>query len=125
MAVHLMEENDGKILEIHVSGKLVREDYNHFVPRFEQLLKEHGKLRLLFVMQDFHGWDAGALWEDIRFDMKHFNHIERVAVVGETKWQKWMAAFCRPFTRARVQYFDKVQAQQAKDWLTKEALVEA
>ena len=42
-------------------------------------------------MKDFHGWDAGALWEDIKFDLKHFSDIERVAMVGEKKWQKGMS----------------------------------
>jgi len=30
-------------------------------------------------MTGFHGWDAGALWEDIKFDIKHFGDIERLA----------------------------------------------
>jgi hypothetical protein len=49
-------------------------------------------------MRDFQGWDARALWEDIKWDAKHFNQIERVAMVGDKKWQEWMAAFCKPFT---------------------------
>jgi hypothetical protein len=36
-----------------MSGKLVKEDY--------------GKLRVLFDMTDFHGWDVGAAWEDIEY----------------------------------------------------------
>jgi len=117
MPVNLMEKQDGKILEVQVSGRLVREDYRQFVPRFEQLLQTHGKLRLLFEMSDFHGWDAEALWDDLKFDVKHFNDIERVAMVGETKWQQWMASFCRPFTSAKVRYFDKAQLAEAVAWL--------
>lgn len=117
MPVNVMEKQGGKILEVRVSGRLVREDYRQFVPRFEQLLQTHGKLRLLFEMSDFHGWDAEALWDDLKFDFKHFNDIERVAMVGETKWQQWMAAFCRPFTSAKVRYFDKAQLSEAVAWL--------
>lgn len=117
MPVNLIQKKDGKILEVHVSGKLVREDYRRFVPMFEQLLQSHGKLRLLFEMSDFHGWDVEALWDDLKFDVKHFNDIERVAMVGERKWQQWMAAFCQPFTAAKVRYFDKADALQAAAWL--------
>ncbi len=46
------------------------------------------------------GWSAGAAWEDCKFDLKHFNHIERLAIVGETKWEKGMSVFCRPFMTA-------------------------
>ena len=31
---------------------------------------------MLVEMHDFHGWTAGAIWEDIRFDAKHFTDIE-------------------------------------------------
>ena len=37
MPIQLNEENGGKILAVHVSGKLAKEDYEHFVPEFERL----------------------------------------------------------------------------------------
>jgi len=117
MSVNLIQKNEGKILEVHVSGKLVVEDYRQFVPLFEQLLKQHGKLRLLLEMTAFHGWEAKALWDDIKFDVKHFNDIERVAIVGENKWQQWMATFCKPFTTATVRYFEKNAMAEAQAWL--------
>ena len=33
-------------------------------------------------------------------------------MVGETKWQHGMATFCKPFTRAKVQYFDHARATE-------------
>ncbi len=117
MAIQLKEENGGKLLIVHVSGKLEKADYDHFVPEFERLLRQHGKLRVLFDMAGFHGWDASALWEDIKFDIKHFADIERLAMLGETKWQEGMAKFCKPFTRASIRYFDHVDAVAARKWL--------
>ena len=38
-------------------------------------------------MTGFQGWDAGAAWEDLKFDLKHFGDIERLAMVGDKKWQ--------------------------------------
>ena len=68
-------------------------------------------------MHDFHGWTAGALWEDIKFDMHHWKDIERLALVGETKWEAGMAAFCKPFTKATVRYFDQSQMEEARKWI--------
>jgi len=48
MTIQLNEENGGKMLAIHVSGKLEKTDYEHFVPEFERLVRQHGKLRILF-----------------------------------------------------------------------------
>ena len=72
---------------------------------------------MLFDMTEFHGWDAGALWEDIKFDIKHFADIERLAMVGEKKWQQGMAIFCKPFTRATIRYFDHATVAEARKWL--------
>ncbi len=117
MPIQLNEENAGKTLVVHISGKLTKADYEHFVPEFERLVRQHGKLRVLFDMTGFHGWDAGALWEDIKFDIRHFADIERLAMVGDKKWQHGMATFCKPFTKATVQYFNHTDAAEARRWL--------
>ena len=117
MAIKLNTMEGGNLLEVLVTGKLVHEDYEHFVPEFERLLKEHGKLRLLFEMVDFHGWSLCALWDDIKFDLKHFSDIERLAMVGDKKWERGMSAFCKPFTRAKVHYFDRTAIDEARAWL--------
>ena len=82
-AVALIETNGGKVLEIQLTGKLAKEDYEQLVPAVERMVKEHGRIRILVEMRDFHGWTAGALWQDIKFDAKHFKDIDRVAMVGE------------------------------------------
>lgn len=117
MPIKLNEEKDGKLLAIHVSGTLAKADYKHFVLEFERLIELHGKLRVLFVMTGFHGWTAGALWEDTRFAMHHFSDIDRLALVGEKTWQEGMATFCKPFTKATIKYFDHTQTLEARKWL--------
>ncbi len=117
MPIILKEEHGGKLLEVHVTGKLVTSDYDRFVPEFERLVQEQGQLDVLFDMSDFHGWTAGALWEDTKFAMHHFRDIERLAIVGEKKWQAGMATFCKPFTTATVRYFDHTKEAEARAWL--------
>ena len=72
---------------------------------------------MLVEMHNFHGWTAGALWEDIKFDAKHFNDIERIAIVAETKWEHDMTIFCKPFTSAKIRYFDHRAGNEARTWL--------
>ena len=118
MPMQLNEEYDGLVLVVHVSGKLEKADYAHCVPEFERLVRQHGPLRVLFDMTGFHGWDAGALWEDIKFDLRHFADIERLAMVGEQQWQQGMATFCKPFTKATIRYFEHADAAEARTWPT-------
>lgn len=118
MPIELKEEQGGKVLEVRLSGKLAKADYEHFVPEVDRLIKANGKIRILMEMHDFHGWDAGAMWEDSKFALHHFKDIERLAMVGETKWEHGMAIFCKPFTMAKIRYFDHTNADEARAWLT-------
>ncbi|HEY6333138.1 MAG TPA: STAS/SEC14 domain-containing protein [Blastocatellia bacterium] len=106
-----------KVLVVRASGKLSKGDYQHFLPQVEGLVKEQGKARILFAMHDFHGWEAGALWEDLKFDVGHFDDIERLGLVGEKEWEERMALFCEPFTNADIRYFDQTEADQALQWI--------
>ena len=115
--LELHEEVDGQILVADLSGKLTAEDYKRFVPIVERMIEEHGKVRILCPMHDFHGWDLGALWEDIKFDFKHFADIERLALVGHGKWQTGMAVFCKPFTTAKVRHFKEHELREAEEWI--------
>jgi hypothetical protein len=115
--IKLNEENHGKLLAVHVSGKLVKDDYTDFVPAFERLVQQHGMIRMLFDMSDFHGWEARAAWADLKFGVEHYADIERMAMVGENKWQEAMTVFVKPFTKAHVRYFDHNEAALARKWL--------
>jgi len=121
MTFEVGELASGKIVEVRVSGKLTKAAYEAFVPLTERKIEEYGKVRMLVVTENFHGWDAGALWQDIKFDLKHFNHIERLALVGDSRWERGMAVFCKPFTTAKVKYFDLAELEQARAWVAAEA----
>ena len=121
MAVQLNEQGESNVVEVTASGKLTDEDYRRLVPAFDRLVHQHGKLRVLFNMVDFHGWNMSALWDDIKFDLKHFSDIEMLAMVGDKAWEKGMSVFCRPFTTAKVRYFDRSAIDEARAWLLERA----
>jgi len=116
-AIQIEETSADNVLVCEVKGKLTKEDYGTFVPVLEDAIKRHGKIRLLFLMTDFKGWELSALWEDVKFDAKHFAHIERLAMVGDKAWERGMAVFCKPFTTAKVKYFDRAELAEAKRWI--------
>jgi hypothetical protein len=116
MAIELQGDSATKLLEVKVSGKLSKEDYDELEPLVDELI-ELGKIKILFVMHDFHGWDLGAIWEDTKFATKHCRDIEKIAMIGEKTWEKWMAAICKPFTMSKVKYFDAGEEEAARQWL--------
>ncbi len=116
-SIALREEEEGRILQLIVRGKLTAADYDIFVPELESAIEEHGKVSLLVDLEDFQGWSAGAMWQDTRFDARHWNDIERLAVVGEGKLEKGMTMFAKPFTTAEVKFFERNDRARALRWL--------
>ena len=106
------------IVGFKLSGKLHDADYKQFVPLMDAEIAKEGKVNVLSQFHDFQGWDLHALWDDIKFSTTHCTKIKRIAIVGEKKWEKWMAAVCKPFTLAKIRYFDAMQLDAAKAWLT-------
>lgn len=117
MPIELRETKGGLILEVDLIGTLGKEDYVPLVREFQQLVHVHGKLRVLLDITRFHGWDAGALLEEVKFDLEHLNEMERMAVIGEKRWQHTIASFAKPFTSAEIRYFDATESMQARAWL--------
>lgn len=106
-----------KTLGFKMSGKLHDEDYKMFVPLVDEAIAKQGKVRMLAQFHDFHGWDMHALWDDTKFAATHITKIERIALVGEKAWEKWMAVVCKPFSMAKIRYFDVAELEAAKAWL--------
>ncbi|MGH8428512.1 MAG: hypothetical protein ACRES7_11135 [Gammaproteobacteria bacterium] len=50
MIIRLNEGNGGKMLGVHVSGKLTKADYEQLTPKFGRLVEQHGKIRSPFDM---------------------------------------------------------------------------
>lgn len=66
----LTEFFGGKLAEIHISGRLSRQDHEELVPELERLIRLHGRIRILVQLHHFTGWTFGALWEELNFDSR-------------------------------------------------------
>jgi hypothetical protein len=112
-----LEGGSGKVIGLQVSGKVTHQDYEQFTPKMEELIKQHGKIRVLFSMHQVQGFELHAMWDDMKFDYKHCNDIERCAVVGEKKWEERLIKLAKPFYRSEIKYFDAAQIDKAWAWL--------
>jgi hypothetical protein len=106
-------------LEIDVKGKLDEDDYAEFVPAVEDMMRKHGTVGLLIHLEDFRGWSLAALWEDLKFDFRHYRDISRMALVSaeNSHLKERMTALARPFTDAKVEYFPQQQIGAARAWV--------
>ncbi len=117
--LEVMPESTSKILWLRADGRLTDQDYREvFTPRLEAIIREHGKVRLLFhVEPDFRGWTPGALWEDLKLDLKHRGDFEKVALAGAPFWVDALMKLFAPFISGEVRTFLREHLAEAWIWI--------
>jgi hypothetical protein len=106
-----------KLIATRATGKLTEADYNKLLPLLTSMLKQYSKINWYFEMENFDGWELKGLWEEVKFDAKHANDFDKVAMVGEKKWEEWMTDLMKAFTSAEVRFFDSSQKEEAIEWI--------
>ena len=62
-------------------------------PNLSEELPSSGPVKLLVLLEDFTGWERGGGWGDTDFFFSHRNDFEKIAVVGNPKWEAQVLAF--------------------------------
>jgi hypothetical protein len=119
--IKILPETKDNFVALRLSGKLDDEDYTIIVPLLEKQIEAHGSITLFWEMVDFDGWTVPALWADTKFDLKHASDLDKVAMVGDKKWQELLKKLMRPFTSARLRFFESAERESALQWCHKQS----
>ena len=117
--IEFMDESTGKFVGIRIGGTLTDADYKDvLIPRLEDLFDRHGKLDCLLYLDDsFHGWEAGAAWDDMSFGMRHRADFEKLAVVGGPGWvRQGLNAFAF-LMKGEVRTYPAEDIEKAWEWV--------
>jgi hypothetical protein len=68
-------------------------------------------------MRDFKGWKLMAAWDDFKFGVKHRNAFDKMAIVGNKKWEETSAGMMSHMARGKVKFFK--EREKALSWLLK------
>ncbi len=120
--IEILDQSTGNIFAMRLSGKIRHRDYQQFVPLLEKRIEEHGSVRCFIEMTEFHGVELRALWDEIKFDVRHARQIERCAVVGDRTWEwmtrSWMTKLSRLiFSRAEIRVYGIAERDNAWEWI--------
>jgi hypothetical protein len=58
-----------------------------------------------------------AWLEDLEFGWKFRHNIEKMAIVGDKSWERWITHLARPFYALNARFFDIEDIEQAWTWL--------
>jgi predicted transposase YbfD/YdcC len=115
--IQILEQTENNVIATKATKKLTTTDYEKLLPILKDRLKQYEKIRWYFEMENFQGWELKAFWEDVKFDAKHANDFEKIAMVGDKQWEKWMTDLMKPFTPAEIKFFELAEREKALTWI--------
>ena len=113
----VLPESQGRRFYIRATGRLTDEDYKELTPRLEGAIDQYGPLRLLVDMEGFLGWELHAAWDDFVFGIKHWNDFERIALIGDKRWEEISAKAMDKVMSGEIRFFDTVDRSEARTWI--------
>lgn len=86
--IRLLHDMPAGVLGFEAIDDVEREDYESvIVPVINKAIAEHGKVRLVYVLgPEFDEYEGEAVWEDLKFGVRHPGSFERMAIVTDAHW---------------------------------------
>jgi len=117
VGITIKAEGDREFVEIVLSGKLHHRDYQVMIPVIERAIEAAAgkELDLLVDMRNFEGWSFEAALDDMKFGLKIKDAFDKMAVVGDKKWEEISVKLFDHLSRGEIRFFEEYYA--ALDWL--------
>lgn len=113
-----MSESKGNVLGLKIIGNVTKEDFKILMPEMQALVDKEGSISLLLDMTQFKGEDIDAWGADFNFSRKYRGKINKIAIVGDKTWEKWLTKLVEPFYHsAEAKFFYPVDIEAAWKWL--------
>ena len=113
----ILPESKVRRIYVKADGRLTDADYKELVPRLDAAIRDHGPIRLLVDMAEFEGWSPRAAWDDLLFGLKHWNDFERMALIGDKRWEDIAAKAMDALTKGEVRRFPAAERGAAHAWI--------
>ena|SRR5690554_4760029 len=113
----ILDNTKENIIAIQVEGEITRHDYEKINPLIDKTIREYNQLKFLILMGEIDAIKPEAFIKDVKIYLNSFNKIEKVAIVGNSSWQKLLAGISSPFISGKLKFFQQSQIMEAQSWL--------
>ncbi len=114
---HILPKSQDNILGIRIEGRMEAKDYATLLPFVENLIAEHGSIRIFVDLRDFESISFGGVLKILPYAFKYSSHVEKKAVVTDKKWIYAWVKLLAPFFKTKVHCFPSSEVEQAWKWV--------
>lgn len=116
--LELIDFQRGNVVGLKVDGKITEEEFDKIASYCEDKLKEFQDIRLYAELKSYGGMSPKAVLKDIKFGIKHWQQIEKEAIITDQQWmQKVADAADKLFPNIEVKAFPFEEDKWAKKWI--------
>jgi hypothetical protein len=107
------------VLGFTASGKVTGKDYETIlIPAVEEMLKKHDKIGLLYHLgADFTGFEAEAMWDDMKVGLHHITAWKKIALISDVGWIRSATKVMGFVMPAKVKVFANEEFDEARKWI--------
>ena len=118
-AVIFLPESEGNLVCCKAIGKLTDEDLHNLTVRIERILENHGSFLLYVDLEFFKGWEWQTAWDKNVYGKKYWDQIEKIAFVGNQKWEQMINKIAQNLKNGDKRYFSIAHHSMAIEWINK------
>ncbi|MDJ0555261.1 MAG: STAS/SEC14 domain-containing protein [Microcoleaceae cyanobacterium MO_207.B10] len=116
--IEIIPIENQNIVGFNIDGKIESSDIEKVTNLVEERLKSETKLRIYVEVKNIQGISLEALWQDLKFGLRHLKDFQKKAVVCEESWMtKLAAASNKIFTNIEVKCFSFSEKDEALEWV--------
>jgi hypothetical protein len=107
------------VLGFTAKGTVTAKDYELvIIPAVEAQFVQQKKVRFLYCLGEaFSGFEAGAMWDDMKLGLKHPAGWERMAVVSDVEWIRAAVRIFGLGILGHVRVFHNRELAEATRWV--------
>jgi hypothetical protein len=112
-----LTESSGPVVGYKIVGKVTVEDYQQLDPEIQALVNQYDRVCLLLDLQESAGEETKAWLPHLKFGHRFHDKIVKLAIIGDKRWEKWVAALADPFYAKDAKFFHPDETDKAWAWL--------
>src|SRR5690554_1376480 len=105
------------VIAYEFDQKITKRDVKNVHDDLRKAIAETDDVRFFVDMANLESMEPTALIEDLKLTPEYTSEINRFAIVGDARWQKWLTKATTAFTQGEARFFSPQDVDEARTWI--------